>query len=101
MTRALVIKYGDPRIAGAIADGMGATEHRPAPSALVRVAVGNTNTADDYTRMIQAAEHDYGKLARRRWVVGRALLVAWAALWLALRGYHETLSEWNREGQND
>lgn len=96
MNRAVVIKYGDPKIAGAIAYGMNANERRATPALLVRVAVGNTRTPDDYKALIEAAERSYGKLGRKRNPLARALLVAWAELWLAIRGYHDTLSEWNR-----
>lgn len=67
MTRALVIvRRGDPEIADAIISGIDAadaeadhTEWQRRVASLVRVAVGNTKTAEDYMIMISAAEQEY------------------------------------------
>ena len=73
----MLIQGGDRAIAGAIADGMRrAREAAPPPlehvevveaeidrqriqRALLRVAVGNTNTAEDYANMLTKARGDY------------------------------------------
>lgn len=96
MKRAVVImKAGDPAIAGAIEDGMrAAIAKRPAEvpeheiirtveaemerqrraRKLVRVAVGNTKTDDDYDMLITKARAEYGASgpATRigRWMLG-------------------------------
>ena len=101
MTRAVVImKAGDPAIAGAIEDGMRAAiakrpekKWKPDPGEheiirtveaemerqrkarqLVRVAVGNTKTDDDYDMLITKARAEYGASgpATRigRWMLG-------------------------------
>lgn len=94
--RGVVIKlYGDPTLSGAIADGMSkalspaqievvkAEIDRQHIARLVRVAVGNGNTAEDYQCMIIKARHDYGKYYRQPGPlqrVGDALLGVYALI---------------------
>ena len=95
MTRAVVImKAGDPEIAGAIEDGMRTAmakkaevpeheiirtveaemERQRRARKLVRVAVGNTKTDEDYELLITRARAEYGASgpATRigRWMLG-------------------------------
>jgi len=65
---------------------------------LLKVAIGNTNTQDDYAAMItreryrmQAYEDNGGMLCK----LGNILLVTWACVWLILLGLGEYLT---REG---
>ena len=65
---------------------------------LLKVAIGNTNTPDDYAAMItreryrmQAYEDNGGMLGK----LGDILLVTWACVWLILLGLGEYLT---REG---
>ena len=120
MTRAVVIKsYGDPKIAEAIRDGMTAAlpaakplepdevrvvrdeldRQRTTVGHLVRVAVGNTLTPDDYRLMTVKARGDYSRLARPLGPVRRTLLIGWAVVWLLiLEGFAEL---WERiEGRS-
>ena len=62
---------------------------------LLKVAIGNTNTSDDYAAMItreryrmQAYEDNGGMLCK----LGDILLVTWACLWLILLGLSEYLT---------
>ena len=62
---------------------------------LLKVAIGNTNTPDDYAAMItreryriQAYEDDGGMLCK----LGNILLVTWACIWLILVGLGEYLT---------
>jgi hypothetical protein len=62
---------------------------------LLKVAIGNTNTPDDYAAMItreryrmQAYEDDEGMLCK----LGDILLVTWACLWLILLGLSDYLT---------
>ncbi len=111
MQRGVVLKlYGDRRIAGAIADGMAKAlprEHveiveaeidrQHIMRALVRVAVGNDKTAEDYACMATKAMCDYGYTPRHGRLYG-AILGAWALLWTVIYGVYDYLSAWNREG---
>ena len=63
---------------------------------LLKVAIGNTNTPDDYAAMItreryrmQAYEDNGGMLCK----LGDILLVTWACLWLILLGLSEYLTK--------
>lgn len=63
---------------------------------LLKVAIGNTNTPDDYAAMItreryriQVYEDDGGMLNR----LGDILLVTWACVWLILLGLGEYLTK--------
>ena len=63
---------------------------------LLKVAIGNTNTPDDYAAMItreryriQAYEDDGGMLCK----LGDILLVTWACVWLILLGLGEYLTK--------
>ena len=62
---------------------------------LLKVAIGNTNTPDDYAAMItreryrmQAYEDNGGMLCK----LGDILLVTWACVWLILLGLGEYLT---------
>ena len=103
MTRAVVIKtMGDQKIGGAIEAGIRAgmaarplaPEERRIVEAemneqrvrqLVRVAVGNTNTPEDYDMMTAAARADYGTRRAEpgpfgkaaRWMLGVYGLLCW------------------------
>lgn len=64
---------------------------------LVRVAVGNTTTPDEYKAMMaleqykmQRYEQPVGFIRK----LGGALLVGWAMLWLGLCGLSEYLTSW-------
>ena len=63
---------------------------------LLKVAIGNTNTSDDYAAMItreryrmQAYEQNGGMLCK----LGDILLVTWACVWLILLGLGEYLTK--------
>lgn len=100
MSRALVIvKAGDPRIADAVERGIRAgktprltREQAEVVSAeidrqhiarLVRVAVGNDRTPEDYARLVTKARGDYGTPARPG-RIGRWLLQGYALVVVAL-----------------
>jgi hypothetical protein len=62
---------------------------------LLKVAIGNTNTPDDYAAMItreryriQAYEDNDGMLCK----LGDILLVTWACIWLILLGLSDYLT---------
>lgn len=62
---------------------------------LLKVAIGNTNTPDDYAAMItleryriQAYEDNGGMLCK----LGDILLVTWVCLWLILLGLSDYLT---------
>jgi hypothetical protein len=84
---------GDPEISGAIAEGMLATStllgrqegltaaQRREIARLVKVAIGNTKTPEDYTILCMAAEQEYR--TPRRTELHRAaelLLVGWTMM---------------------
>jgi hypothetical protein len=61
----------------------------------LKVAIGNTNTSDDYAAMItreryrmQAYEDDGGMLCK----LGDILLITWACVWLILLGLSDYLT---------
>ena len=111
MTRGVVIKlYGDQQIAGAIADGM--TQALDAQSveivkreirdqriqrSLLRVAVNNTKTAQDYACMTAKARWDYEPTRRHGRLYG-AILGLWGLFWVVVYEIYAYLSKWNREG---
>ena len=115
MTRALVIKtYGDPEMCGAIVGGMGISGREPLGKEeievveaeidrqsiqrhLLRVAVGNDKTDEDYAQMVTKANGDYG-YTRRHGRLYDAILGLWAGLWLLIYSAHDYLDAWNREG---
>lgn len=110
MTRGVVIKlYGDQQIAGAIADGM--TRALDAQSievvkreiheqrvqrSLLRVAVGNTRTAQDYACMVAKARGDYEHTREHGRLYG-AVLGVWGLLWTVIYEAYDYFSAWNRE----
>lgn len=110
MTRGVVIKlYGDQQIAGAIADGM--TQALDAQSmavvkreihdqriqrSLLRVAVNNTKTAQDYACMTAKARCDYEYTHHHGRLYG-AFLGLWGLLWLVIYEAYDYFSAWNRE----
>lgn len=109
----VMIQGGDPEISGAIAEGikagMGADLLRPGDrgrlleirkadwdelAKLVKVAIGNTKTSEDYAILRAAAEQEYrmprlSQLRRAR----ERLLAVYALAWLSLKEY------FNWEGQ--
>lgn len=101
MNRALVIKtYGDNDIASAIVDGIkaGTVKHDPdwgRVAALVRVAVGNTKTPEDYACMVVKSSYEHRTQKHGRMYA--AILGAWALLWLSIVGWYDYLSAINRE----
>lgn len=119
MPRAIVIKtYGDPHIADAIEDAltppapltpdqtetvMAEIDRQRILPSLVRVAVGNTTTPDEYEAMMTRERYKRQRYERPESIgraVGDFLLVAWAMLWLGIYGCAEYLSAWNREGDS-
>lgn len=113
MNRAIVI-YGDREIGNAVADGMRAALPEPKPlepeqvkvvqgeidrqrivAGLVRVAVGNSKTAQDYACMVAKARCDYG-IPREHGRLYRAVWGLIGYLVLAVDGWAKYLSEWNR-----
>lgn len=110
MTRAIVIKrYGDPALSGAIVDGMtkalspaqmevvkAEIDRQHIVRKLVRVAVGNTKTAQDYACMTAKAKGNYGYIRHHGRLYG-AVLGAWALLWLIIYDWVDYFSAWNRE----
>lgn len=101
MNRALVIvKAGDPSIADAVERGIlsGKDARRAQARAevvppevdwkhvaqLVRVAVGNNRTAEDYARLVTKARGDYGQTGRRPGRGRQRLLQGYALVVLAL-----------------
>ena len=103
MARALVIKtYGDNDIASAIVAGItanaGAKEMDWTKiAALVRDAVGNTKTAEDYACMVAKSNYEYS-IGREHGRMYRAILGVWALLWLDAVGWYEYFKAINREG---
>ena len=115
MARGIVIRmFGDPGITGAIENGMRAalpvkplgTEQAETVEAeidrqiiqrnLLRVAVNNTKTADDYACMAVRARYAYKHTPRRGRLYG-AILAAWALLWYGIFSAAKHLQDWNRE----
>lgn len=110
MTRGVVIKlYGDQQIAGAIADGMEQAldadsiqvvkreiHEQRVQRSLLRVAVNNTKTAQDYACMTAKARAtmtipaSHGRLYR-------AILGVWGLFWVIVYEIYDYLSEINRE----
>jgi len=111
MTRAIVIKrYGDPALSGAIADGMTKVleadsiqvvkreiHNQRVQRSLLRVAVNNTKTAQDYACMASKARCDY-EYTRHHGRLYDAILGAWGLLWTVIYEIYDYLSEWNRKG---
>lgn len=105
---AILIQGGDPEISDALADGMlaargndlsspsGANCHEEAGrttnwaevARLVKVAVGNTKTAEDYMILRMAAEQEYRTPRRRALYKERErLLAVYAMICLRIRDY--------------
>ena len=108
MTRGVVIKlYGDQQIAGAIADGMAQAldaqnmavvkreiHDQRVQRSLLRVAVNNTKTDEDYECMTAKARGDHvcvqhGKLYS-------AVLGVWGLIWYCIFATYDYLRDWNR-----
>ena len=111
MTRGVVLKlYGDPQIAGAIADGVtralpqeqievveAEIDRQRVQRSLLRAAVGNSRTAEDYRLMAAKARGDYEYTQRH----GRLYGAVWGLIGyvvLAVDGWYRYFSTWNREG---
>ena len=99
MTRAIVYRTaGDQAMARAIVDGMMAVDaKRPMTNtaALVRVAVGNSKTAEDYAMMSIKARYAYEDNpvhGRLYW----ALLIFWATMWTEIGDWWDYFRAWNR-----
>lgn len=111
MQRGVVIKmYGDEQIAGAIADGMTKAldaecievvkreiQEQRVQRSLLRVAVNNTKTAQDYACMTAKARGDY-EYTRSHGRMYGAILGLWGLLWVVVYGIYDYLSAWNRRG---
>ena len=109
MNRAVVIKkFGNPVIADAITDGMKNAlvgqeievveceiDRQKILPELVRVAVGNTNTPEDYENMVTKARCDHSMRTHGRLYNG--ILGVWALLWLVVFEIYDYFSQWNRE----
>ena len=110
MRRGVVIKmFGDREIGAAIADGIAKAlpseqievveaeiDRQRIQRALVRVAVGNSRTAQDYAMLAIKARGDYGE-ARPH---GRLYGAVWGligAVVLAVDGWYRYFRAWNRE----
>ena len=110
MSRGVVIKlYGDQHIAGAIADGMTKAldaerievvkreiRDQRVQRSLLRVAVGNSKTAQDYACMTAKARGDYEYTPEHGRLYG-AILGLWGLLWVVVHEAYTYLSEINRE----
>ena len=100
MNRATVIRaHGNPEIAGAIADGMRATELRMVRAQYARLeAVNGVRCEADDRRW----ERTKKRLAKKYTVEkpGRAYEIvvgAWALVWYGIYAVAEKLRAWNRE----
>lgn len=110
MQRGVVIKlFGDQQIAGAIADGMSQAldaqsveivkreiHEQRVQRSLLRVAVNNTKTAQDYACMTAKARCDY-EYPRQHGRLYEVILGLWGLLWVVIFEIYEYLSVWNRE----
>ncbi len=108
MARAVVIKqYGDREIAGAIADGMikALDDHdieivkqeihdQRVQRSLLRVAVNNTKSDDDYACMTAKARWSY-ESPTHGWLYN-VILGTWGLFWYCVSSAYEYLSDWNR-----
>lgn len=111
MQRGVVIKlFGDQQIAGAIADGMSQAldaqsveivkreiHEQRIQRSLLRVAVNNTKTAQDYACMTAKARGDY-EYTHHHGRLYEAILGMWGLLWLVVYSIYDYMSAWNREG---
>lgn len=111
MNRGVVIKmYGDQQIAGAIADGMAQAldaqsveivkreiHDQRVQRSLLRVAVNNTKTAQDYACMTAKARGNYEYTSEHGRLYG-AILGLWGLLWLVIFEIYDYMSAWNMEG---
>ena len=103
----ILIQRGDPEISGAIAEGMLAARQLPREqveiveaeigrqhivASLVRVAVGNDKTPEDYSLMMTKVRGDCARYSRAPGPIGRALrrLLGWYGLlcWAVAGAYH-------------
>lgn len=110
MRQGVVVKlYGDRQIAGAIADGMSRAldaqsievvkreiHEQQVQRSLLRVAVNNTKTAEDYACMTAKARYDY-EYNRQHGRLYGAVLGLWGLLWVVIYEIYDYLSAWNRE----
>lgn len=88
--RALIIKYGDPKLADAMANAV----TRPTSDAVRRVAM-HQHTPEEWDEMTLQAQYDYG----RNKVPGRicgAIMGLWGLLWMAIFAEYARLSAINR-----
>ena len=112
MTRGVVLKlYGDAQIAGAIADGMtrampqeqmevveAEIDRQRIQRSLLRVAVNNTKTPQDYACMTAKTQWDCRSIYREHGRLYGAILGLWGLLWLCIYEAFDYFSAWNREG---
>ena len=113
MSRGVVLKlYGDREIAGAIADGMiralpqeqievvqAEIDRQHIQRSLLRVAVNNTRTPEDYACLTAKARWDYRKVCRAH---GRLYGAVWGLIGgavLLVDGWRRYFQRWNREGK--
>ena len=110
MKRGVVIKlYGDRQIAGAISDGMARAlpqeqveiveaeiDRQNIQRSLLRVAVNNTKTPDDYNCMTAKAQWDYRWIYKEHGHVYNFFLIAWAVIWYIIFECFDYFSQWNR-----
>ena len=108
MTRGVVIKlYGDQQIAGAIADGMAQAldaqsikivkqeiHDQRVQRSLLRVAVNNTKTDEDYECMTAKARGNYVYPQHGR--LYDAIIGVWGLIWYCIYSAYDYLSAWNR-----
>ena len=110
MARAVVIKqYGDQAIGDAIVDGMTKAldvdsievvrreiHNQRVQRSLVRVAVNNTKTDEDYECMTAKARSDY-EYTHQHGKLYDAVLGLWGLLWYCIYEIYDYFREWNRE----
>ena len=90
MMRALIIKYGDPKLADAMANAV----TRPASDAVRRVAM-HQHTPEEWDEMTLQAQYDYGRNKAPGRIRG-TILGLWALLWTAIFAEYARLSAINR-----
>lgn len=115
MNRAIVIKtVGNPEISEAIVNGMKSTlpvteipndtvievvqaeiDRQRIQRALVRVAIGNGRTSEDYALLVRKAYGDYGNQPHHGKVYN-AILGLWGLAWMTLLDWVEYFQTWNR-----
>lgn len=90
MSRALIIKYGDPKLADAMAQAV-----TPKPVDAVRRVAMHQHSPEEWAAMAARAEYDYG-YNRAHGRAYKAILGLWALLWLAIYSEYARLSAINR-----